>query len=137
MAVIHHTAKLVINNSEADTCVCWLQGTLDCILCRDTGLEDVVKALQVIWNNLKSSAVFVMVSHGTPEMRLPLLQQSAWETIQVTEHIPCVIANRCIASCRIIRPYGGHDSWLLMYHTVQTAAIRGCTVLCIMMVIIC
>lgn len=56
---------------------------MDCILCRASGLEDFSKALQVIWNNLKNPGVFVTVSHGTPDMRLPLLQRVAWESIQV------------------------------------------------------
>ncbi len=82
--VAYYSAKVdSMTSTDAGTCPCGLQGTMDCILCRDTGLEDFRKALQVVRNNLKSPGVFVMVSHGTPDLRLHLLQQEAWESIQV------------------------------------------------------
>ncbi|KAF6258754.1 hypothetical protein COO60DRAFT_1638862 [Scenedesmus sp. NREL 46B-D3] len=37
------------------------KGTLDCVLCRQTGEEDAQQALTVIDNNLKNPGTFVMV----------------------------------------------------------------------------
>ncbi|KAF6262974.1 hypothetical protein COO60DRAFT_557265 [Scenedesmus sp. NREL 46B-D3] len=59
------------------------KGTLDCVLCRQTGEEDAQQALTVIDNNLKNPGTFVMVSHSPPDVRLPLLKRVAWESIQV------------------------------------------------------
>ncbi|WIA18211.1 hypothetical protein OEZ85_009683 [Tetradesmus obliquus] len=59
------------------------KGTLDCVLCRETGEQDAQQALTVIDNNLKNPGTFVMVSHSPPDVRLPLLKRVAWDSIQV------------------------------------------------------
>eukprot|EP00879_Flechtneria_rotunda_P022437 GHRR01023687.1.p1 GENE.GHRR01023687.1~~GHRR01023687.1.p1 ORF type:complete len:123 (+),score=32.22 GHRR01023687.1:1229-1597(+) len=64
------------------------KGTLDCTLCRPTGKKDAGKAIMNMHANLKNPGTLVMFSHAPPSMRLPLLQEAEWESIQVKVILP-------------------------------------------------
>jgi hypothetical protein len=65
-----------------------LQGTVDSLLCRDTGLQDAAAALRNIHNNLKSPGTLMMFTHGPPDLRLPLLKKLQWEDVAVKVVVP-------------------------------------------------
>jgi hypothetical protein len=67
-----------------------LQGTVDSLLCRETGLQDAAAAMRNIHNNLRSPGTLVMFTHGPPDLRLPLLKkvQWQWEDVAVKVVVP-------------------------------------------------
>ncbi|KAF8061933.1 eef1aknmt [Scenedesmus sp. PABB004] len=68
------------------------KGTLDCVACRERGMDDAAAALSHVHANVKQSSpsgVFIMVSHAGPELRLPLLERQRWEGgVQVKVLLP-------------------------------------------------
>lgn len=75
----------------ARRCGC-LQGTLDGVLCRDTGLQDAEAALRHIHNNLTSPGTYILLTHGPPSLRLPLLNKVQWEIVAVRVIVPARLA---------------------------------------------
>lgn len=68
---------------ECNALPCALQGTLDCVLCRDTGERDAKTAIHNLYDALRSPGTLIIVSHSPPDARLHLLNSCHWESIQV------------------------------------------------------
>lgn len=75
-----------------------MQGTVDCILCRDSGEVDACKALQNVYNELKHPGAFVMFSHSPPVIRLGLLQSCAWDDVQVMQCCQTRVGGICTSA---------------------------------------
>eukprot|EP00877_Chromochloris_zofingiensis_P005606 jgi/Chrzof1/15046/Cz09g25050.t1 len=78
------------------------KGTVDCILCRDSGEVDACKALQNVYNELKHPGAFVMFSHSPPVIRLGLLQSCAWDDVQVKVLVPADLEKSAKSNSSII-----------------------------------
>lgn len=57
---------------------CLLQGALDAVLCRPTGLQEAEAAMLHVWSNLKASGTFILFTHGPLSLRMPLLERLQW-----------------------------------------------------------
>lgn len=67
------------------------QGTLDAVLCRETGLhlaQDAAAGWRTVYNNLKAPGTFILLTHGPPSLRRPLLDQLQWSSITVKAVVP-------------------------------------------------
>ncbi|KXZ47534.1 hypothetical protein GPECTOR_34g693 [Gonium pectorale] len=63
---------------------CIDKGTLDAVLCSPAGQRDAAKYLQEIARLLRPGGTFLLISLGSPDARLALLeQQQLWDDVQV------------------------------------------------------
>ncbi|GIL66769.1 hypothetical protein Vafri_20265 [Volvox africanus] len=70
-----------LESSRFQSCID--KGTLDAVLCSQSGQIDAVKYLHEIDRLLEPGGKFLLISLGAPSSRLALLQKQLWDHIQV------------------------------------------------------
>lgn len=59
------------------------QGSLDALLCKETGLQETDAALKNVFDNLKAPGTFIWLTHGSPELRKPMLNKLQWQSVTI------------------------------------------------------
>ncbi|EFJ42696.1 hypothetical protein VOLCADRAFT_97117 [Volvox carteri f. nagariensis] len=70
-----------LENGSFQSCID--KGTLDAVLCSQSGQVDAVKYLHEIDRLLQPSGKFLLISLGAPAARLSLLHKQLWDGVQV------------------------------------------------------
>jgi hypothetical protein len=75
------------------------QGSLDALLCKETGQQAAETALKQVYDNLKAPGTFIWLTHGSPDLRKPLLNKMMWQSVAIRAILdPKTAADKAVPS---------------------------------------